>query len=188
MMSQIIQFKPFLRRDCAPTLVLVDVQEEFQRNTLDWAAPSVQLALSNCRAVLERMRALGGPVAFVRRVPGQDIWSTPWLPGFRPDPQRDMVFERRHPSCYASDEFTTMADSIGGDYVLAGLFGESALLATGMDASLRGHRPTYLTDAAISRAAGDLAADEVHHAINAVLEFYTDGVLTKNWIDLVLAA
>ena len=155
-------------------------------NQIDWADPSSLSALSNCQSVLKRMRELSGPVAFVRRSPALDSWSTRWLTGFMPD-RSDMVFERQHPSCYASEQFADMADTTDGDYVLAGLFSESACLATAIDAFHRGHRPTFLADASTSRAAGDLTPSEVHHAVTAILGFYVDVVLTQHWIELVLA-
>jgi nicotinamidase-related amidase len=93
----------------------------------------------------------------------------------------DMVFERPTPSCYASTEFAQMASQSRG-LVLAGLFGESSCLATLIDGHSRGHGFTFLTDASVSLAHGDITAREMHHSVIAIASVYSDVSLTRAWV------
>jgi isochorismate hydrolase len=104
-----------------------------------------------------------------------------WIEGFEPK-RCDMVFDRQRPSCYASAEFRDMADDIGGNYVVAGQFGELSCLSTAIDALHRDHRPTFLTDALVSLSYEDTSASAVLKALARILSLYAEVVRTEPWI------
>ena len=98
-----------------------------------------------------------------------------WIEGIEPN-RWDMVFDRQRPSCYASAEFREVADEIGGNYVIAGRFGELSCLSTAIDAFHRDHRPTVLSDALMCRAHDDVPAAAMLRAVTCILSHYADTV------------
>ena len=93
-----------------------------------------------------------------------------------------MVFDRQRPSCYASAEFRDMADDIGGNYVVAGQFGELSCLSTAIDALHRDHRPTFLTDALVSLSHEDFSTGAMLRALTSILSLYAEVARTEPWI------
>lgn len=187
-MSSVIEFLAFKQRRDVPTLVLVDLHREAAGK--DGAAhaetPAIARALANCRAALRHARAQNMSVAFIRRVERSasllDTRAYPsWLAGFEPG-RMDMVFDRRLPSCYTSVEFVDMANYVDGNYVLAGLFGETSCLSTAVDAFHRNHRLTFLTDASASRGFEDVPADSMHDSVTAIISLYGTVATTQSWI------
>jgi nicotinamidase-related amidase len=179
--SSILDFKERCR---APTLVLVDVHESASASA-DSNREDLAGALQNCRSALACARHYGFPVAFVRQsAPPPSFLATRAYPSWIEDilPRRtDMVFERPTPSCYASTEFAQMASQSRG-LVLAGLFGESSCLATLIDGHSRSHAFTFLADASVSLAHGDITAGEMHHSVIAIASVYGDVSLTRAWV------
>jgi len=104
-----------------------------------------------------------------------------WIEGFEPR-RCDMVFDRHRPSCYGSPEFRDFADEIGGGYVIAGQFAELSCLATLIDAFHRDHRPTFLSDALISRPHEDVSAGTMLRAATLILSHFAEAARTKSWI------
>jgi len=183
-MTAVINLHEFREQRAALVLVLVDMHDEAAdgaRNSAEW-----RQALANCRAALDHARSRGFPVAFTRQIAAAaTLWDAPnypqWLSGFAPT-RVDMVFDRQMPSCYASREFAEMADRIGGQYVIAGLFGEGACLSTAIDAFHREHRITFLADASASRARKDVSADTMHKAVSGIMSLYAQVGGTQPWI------
>lgn len=170
----------------APTLVLIDMQQEHLSSDRVLAIPEMTPALANCRAALAHARSMNFPVAFVRSK-GQSSFfrgcgrNTRWIEGFEPK-GADMVFERDRPSCYASTHFDEAVTLSGGNLVLAGFAGEAACLSTAIEAYHRGHRFTYLADASTSRALDEMPAQSVHAAITRIIGLYDDVLETQAWI------
>src|SRR5262245_33320313 len=134
-MSTVIDLRKFRDRGrTVPTLVLVDLHHDlfdlFEVSEISGPAR----AIDNCAALLEHARAYRFPVAFTRCLAAPEtLGAEPayprWINGFEPH-RSDMVFDRCHPSCYASPDFAEMADYLGGNFVLAGQVGELSCLST----------------------------------------------------------
>ena len=186
-MNTVVNFREFRERGRnVPTLVLVDLHHDLLGGAETLANRIPTEAIANCRTALRHARVCGMPVAFTRQVaPSASMLASPtyprWLEGFEPK-RCDMVFDRQRPSCYASAEFRDMADDIGGNYVVAGQFGELSCLSTAIDALHRDHRPTFLTDALVSRAHADLSAGAMLRALTNILSLYAEIARTEPWI------
>jgi nicotinamidase-related amidase len=186
-MSTVVNLMDFRERGRdLPTLVLIDLHHELSGAVEPQGTTLLSEALSNCRAALRHARACGIPVAFTRQVtPPASMLASPayprWIEGFEPN-RWDMVFDRQRPSCYASPEFREFAEEIGGNYVIAGRFGELSCLSTAIDASHRDHRPTFLADCLMCRAHDDLPAAAMLRAVTCILSHYAQSVRTQPWI------
>jgi nicotinamidase-related amidase len=185
-MSNVVNLRPFIDTACPPTLVLVDLQQEYVVGSGIFADPSVAQAIANCRAALSHARALGLPIAFVRWSAGamqssRRARGSYWIEGFEPT-RSDMVFERSRPSCFASSTFVEVMTNARGNLVLAGFTAEGACLATAVEAFSRGHRVTFLCDASASRAFDDIAASEVHRTVSKIIGSFGETLDTKAWI------
>ncbi|HMI95069.1 MAG TPA: isochorismatase family protein [Micropepsaceae bacterium] len=186
-MNTIVSFTGFRERGRnMPTLVLVDLHHELSGGMEALSNTIPAEVIANCRAALRHARACGIPVAFTRQVaPSASMLASPiyprWIEGFEPK-RWDMVFDRPRPSCYASADFRDMADDIGGNYVVAGQFGELSCLSTAIDALHRDHRPTFLTDALVSCAHEDLSAGAMLRALAGILSLYAEVTRTQPWI------
>ncbi len=185
-MNKVIDLRVFAGSRVLPTLVLVDLQQEYLATQRALAVPEAEVAIKNCRLALAQARQFGIPVAFARLI-GQSAFFNPAtrfsrpIEGFEPS-NADLVFERSKPSCYANDSFAEVMEHAGGNFILAGLAGESACLATAVDAFHRGHRFTFLSDASASHALDEMSAADIHNAVKKVIALYGDVELTSNWI------
>jgi nicotinamidase-related amidase len=185
--ANIVTLRPFVDPVWVPTVVIVDLQQEYIAAPRRMAIPDAEAALYHCRLLLAHARSMGFPVAFMKRVTRAPFFNgatrfSQWIDGFCPLPN-EMVFERELPSCFASDDFTNvMEQGAGGNIVLAGFAGESACLSTMIDAYHRGHRATYLADASASHGIGANAAAHVHGVLAAVLGQYGTVATTTAWI------
>jgi nicotinamidase-related amidase len=181
-MSGVVSLLDFKRVQAAPTLVLVDLHVGafgVKQGTVD------ATVLGNCRSILAAARRRGMPVAFVRQLPPGGPWPVRRHPDWFADlaPTRaDMVFDRSAPSCYASSEFAGMADHSPGQFVLAGLCGETSCLSTIVDGYHRGHRFTWLSDASASGGLSESDALEMHRSVTHVLAAYAEVTLTRRWL------
>jgi nicotinamidase-related amidase len=185
-MNSVIDIRAYVNSGLLPTLVLVDLQQEYVAPPRLLALADPTPALANCRAALIHARAMGFPVAFVRRLENAPLFNPAtrfarWIEGFEPT-GADMVFERSQPSCYASAEFAEVMSSGGGHFVLAGFAGESACLSTAIEAFHRGHRVTFLADASASHSLGDIDAEAMHHAVEKIIGVYGGVAETSMWI------
>jgi len=185
-MSSVIDLRAYVNPSVIQTLVLVDLQQEYIASPRVLALEETKGALANCRAALAHARAMGLPVAFVRWIDRTPIFNkasrfSRWIEGFEPHGV-DMIFERNRPSCYASADFAEVIGGGGGSFVLAGLAGEAACLATAIDGFHRGHGITFLADASASHALDDIAAKDVHRVISTVAGLYGEVLTTKSWI------
>ncbi|HXI99617.1 MAG TPA: isochorismatase family protein [Micropepsaceae bacterium] len=186
-MNTVVNLRDFRERGRElPTLLLIDLHHNAGGSGEPDEVIFLPDALANCRAALCHARACGIPVAFTRQVvPPASMLASPvyprWFEGLEPK-RWDMVFDRQRPSCYASAEFRDVADEIGGNYVIAGRFGELSCLSTAIDAFHRDHRPTVLADALICQAHGDLPNAAMLRAVTCILSHYADTLSTQPWI------
>lgn len=185
-MSSVVNLRSYVDPSRAVTLVLIDMQQEYLASPRFLAIPHAAQAVANCRAALAHARAIGAPVAFVRWRGRSSFFNAAtrfaqWIEGFQPGGS-DMVFERAHPSCYASAQFADVMSIAGGHLVLAGLAGEVACLATAIDAFHREHPFTFLADASASHPLAELSADTVHHLATEIIGLYGETMTTESWI------
>jgi nicotinamidase-related amidase len=171
-----------------PWLVLVDMQREYIAQPRLMALPDAQGALDNCRAALAHARGLGLPVAFMRLFNRSAFFNaaTPfshWIEGFEPM-GCDMVFERERPSCYSSPQFANVMNHAAADLVIAGFAGETACLATAIDAFHRDQRITFLSDASASHALDDIPAADTHAAVTKIIGLYAQTLDTGTWLKM----
>ena len=185
-MNKIIDLRAFTNSVRVPTLVLLDLQEEYLAPSRALAIPDAAVALANCRAALRHARSRGYPVAYSRWI-GQAPYFNPatrfsrWIEGFEPSGS-DLIFERALPSCYASEYFAEVMTNSGGNFVLAGFAGETACLATAIEAFHRGHRLTFLADASASHPIESTAAADVHKLVTDLMALWGGVTDTESWI------
>lgn len=185
-MTSIVSLRTFVNSSDVPTVVFVDMQQEYIATPRLLAIPGIEPALVNCRRVLDHARKMGLPIAFTRLLDDSAFFNraTPfvqWIEGFEPQ-RNEMIFERSSPSCFSSELFASLMNQNRGGIVLAGFAGESACLSTLVDAYHRGHNIAYLADASASHALDDMTADEVHRAVSKVSGVYGDIYETSEWI------
>lgn len=186
--QNVVRLRSYVDPSRVPTLVVVDPQQEYISAPRMFALPEIEAALENCLVAVTHARAVGLPIAFTRLIRQAPFFNratrfSQWIEGLQPS-ANDMVFERDRPSCYASDRFAEMMQlSGGGNIVIAGFAGETACLATAIDAYHRGHRATFLSDASASHALGDIVAVEAHRAVSRIIGLYGSVMTTQAWID-----
>ena len=185
-MKNVVNLRSYSNVSRIPTLVLLDLQQEYIAAPRLFSLPEAEAALENCRLALAHARRVGLPVAFLRMI-GQSPFFNPvlsysnWISGFEPLTS-EMVFERSKPSCYANREFAHAMSEGGGHFVLAGFSGEAGCLATAVDAFHRGHRVTYLADASASHDLDRIAAPTVHETVTQLIGLYGDVTTTRRWL------
>jgi len=185
-MKNVVNLRSYSNVSVIPTLVLLDLQQEYIASPRLYSIPQAEKALENCRLSLAHSRRVGLPFAFLRMI-GRSPFFNPalsysnWIPGFEPL-TTEMVFERSKPSCYANREFAHAMTEGGGHFVLAGFSGEAGCLATAVEAFHQGHRVTYLADAAASLGLGQIPATTVHETVAQLIGLYGEVTTTRDWI------
>jgi len=185
-MKNVVNLRSYAKAPPIPTLVLLDLQQEYVASPRLFSIPDAGTALENCRLALAHSRRAGLPVAFLRMVGRSPYFNpvlsyTSWIPGFEPLTS-EMVFERSKPSCYANCEFAHAMTEGGGHFVLAGFSGEAGCLATAVEAFHRGHRVTYLADASASLGLNQIPPSTVHETVAQLIGLYGEVTTTRNWI------
>jgi nicotinamidase-related amidase len=185
-MKNVVNLRSYANASQIPTLVLLDLQQEYIASPRLFSIPEAEKALENCRRALRHSRRVGLPVAFLRMI-GRSPFFNPvlsysnWIPGFEPLTS-EMVFERSKPSCYANREFAHAMTEGGGHFVLAGFSGEAGCLATAVEAFHQGHRVTYLADASASLDLNQIPAPTVHETVTQLIGLYGEVTTTQDWI------
>jgi nicotinamidase-related amidase len=185
-MKNVVNLRSYANESPIPTLVLLDLQQEYVASPRLFSIPEAENALKNCRLALRHSRRMGLPVAFLRMT-GHSPFFNPvlsysnWIPGFEPLTS-EMVFERSKPSCYANREFSHAMSESGGHFVLAGFSGEAGCLATAVEAFHHGHRVTYLADASASLGLNQIPAPTVHETVTQLIGLYGEVTTTRDWI------
>jgi len=185
-MKNVVNLRSYANVSLIPTLVLLDLQQEYVASPRLFSIPDADEALQNCRLALTHARRIGLPVAFLRMIDRAPYFNpalsySNWIPGFEPMTS-EMVFERSKPSCYANREFAYAMSEGGGHFVLAGFSGEAGCLATAVEAFHRGHQVTYLADASASLRLNQIAASTVHQTVAELICLYGEVTTTRSWI------
>jgi nicotinamidase-related amidase len=183
-MNSVIDLKTYVGASNSRLLVMVDLQEEnYGRLARDDAA-ELDRSLESCRAAIRHARNSGLPIAFTRCAEGRGLIErsaqSAWISGFEPK-RSDMVFERQQPSCYSNPLFEDVVSQIGS-FAIGGLAAEEICLATAIDASHRGHRVTFLSDASASRRRHNADAGAVHVVATNAIELFADIATTDHWL------
>jgi hypothetical protein len=176
----VIQFRSHKRPGEQPLLVLAGLHQSRQPDP-----PMLEAVLRNCEILLASARAAHLPVAFVRRIAPAQSLSEPqaypaWLKGFEPQ-RNDMVFDVTKASCYSNIEFAQAMEYSDSHFAIAGLWGETTCLATGIDAHHRHHRFAYLFDASACQNSGTVPAPIFHEAVSQVMANYGDVMESAAW-------
>jgi nicotinamidase-related amidase len=184
-MSSVIDLRTYVSSASnSRLLVMVDLQEKNYSELVCDRASGLARSLENCMSVIRHARNLGLPIAFTRQTDSSEsmerLSQSAWISGFEPK-RSDMVFERPQPSCYANQLFADVVSQIGS-FAIAGLVAEETCLATAIDASHRGHRVTFLSDASVSRGRPDADARAVHVVTTRAIELFADTVTTRDWL------
>ena len=163
------------------TLVLVDLQPESIDEGLEKSL--VESALERCREAVIHARLQRIPIAYVRNAHGRVMprSSTHWIEGFEPI-RDDMIFEREKLSCYSSARFAEVLGNKGQSLVIAGFMGETTCLSTTIEASQRGQKVIYLSDASVSSPLAMISSAESHRFIAALAQVYGNVLTTRDWI------
>lgn len=184
-MNQVVDLKAFSRAARLPTLVLVDLQQDYLAPARALDIPDVSDALANCRLALAHARAMDMPVAYTRwagaRLFGGRRGNVRPIEGFEPHGP-DSIFERKQPSCYTSPHFAEVIADNGGNFIMAGFAGEAACLATAIEAFHRGHCVTYLSDASASSGFADIPSITVHDFVRRLIGRWGTVMKTESWI------
>lgn len=184
-MTSVVDIRAYLASGPAPTLVLLDLQQDYVAGLRSLPAAEREIALGNCRAALAHARRMGFPVAFVRSVrratgfPEQPTGR--WIEPFEPRGS-EMVFERDKPSCFSNALFADVMDNCGGPIVLGGFAGATGCLATAVDAYHRGCDLIYLADASASHAISGASGGETHAMLTEVIRLYAAVASTQGWV------
>lgn len=187
MTSNTVDIRSYTGDDGIPTLILVDLQQEYLAPHRPLGLKNPQSALGNCRQLLAEARACKWPVAFVRWAQCGTVFNhkgqfSGWLDGFNPTGS-DMIFERQLPSCYSSSEFTEMMnDCCGRNALIAGFTGAIACLSTIVEGVSRQHSFTFIWDASASHAHRGKDESEAHGMATFVISSYAEIKSTKEVI------
>ena len=181
-MSSVIDLRAYLGASFSRLLVMVDLQERNYEELAREHGRDLARSLENCMSVITHARNMGLSIAFTRHAgrPGLIERSAAWISGFEPK-RSDMVFERQQPSCYANQLFDDVVSRAGG-FAIGGLIAEETCLATAIDASHRGHRVTFLSDASVSRGRHYADAQSVHVVTTRAMELFADIATTRHWL------
>ncbi len=183
-MTSVIDLRTYVGASNNRLLVMVDLQKKNYAELAKDHASDLARSLDNCMSAIRHARNLGLPIAFTRQAdsPGSIERSAPsaWISGFEPK-RSEMVFERQQPSCYANQLFDDVVSQIG-NFAIAGLVAEQTCLATVIDASHRGHRVTFLSDASVSRGRRGADAGAVHLVTTKAIELFADTASTRDWL------
>jgi nicotinamidase-related amidase len=183
-MSSVIDLQTYLSASTVRLLVMVDLQEKNHDEMAKDRGFDLARSLQNCASAIQHARNLGLPIAFTRlsggAATGEGGAQSAWISGFEPK-RSDMVFERSQPSCYANPLFEDVVSKIGS-FAIAGLAAEQACLATAIDASHRGHRVSFLSDASVSRGRHNADAGAVHVLAAKAIGLFADTVATRHWL------
>jgi len=188
--NNIVNLRTLTSARGVPIVVFVDMQKEYLATPRLVAIPNIEPAIENCRKVLARSRKAGLPIVFIRWLSQSAPFfnkATPfvgWIDGFEPQ-RSELVFERKRPSCYASEGFAELMHHGGADVVLAGFAGETACLSTLVDAFHRNHRMTFLADASASHQLDTMTSENVHSAVSNIAALYCEVAQTDAWLKTI---
>ncbi len=183
-MSSVVDLRDYIGASSSRLLVMVDLQEKNYVELAQDHSCDIAQSLENCMSAIRHARAKGLQLAFTRRADEHCASGRPtnsaWISGFEPK-RCDMVFELQQPSCYSNRLFDDIV-SRSGSFAIAGLSADRACLATAIDASHRGHRVTFLSDASVSRGRPDADTRAVHAVTTEAIQLFADVAATRHWL------
>src|SRR3981081_1796129 len=183
-MSSVIDLRSYVGASNSRLLVMIDLQQKNYDELAKDRGSDLRRSLENCMSAIQPARNRGLPTAFTPQGdnPGliERSAQSAWIAGFEPK-RSDMVFEREQPSCYTNQLFEDVVSRIGS-FAIAGLVAEEICLATAIDASHRGHKVTFLSDASVSRGRHNATSQTVHDLTTKVIEFFAETVSTRHWL------
>ena len=181
-MTSIIDMRTYVSASSSRLLVMVDLQAANLDELAQDRASDLTRSLENSMAAIQHARSQGIPVAFTRQAGSRTERSaqSAWISGFEPK-RSDMVFEREQPSCYSNQLFEDVVSRIGS-FAIGGLVAEEICLATAIDASHRGHKITFLSDASVSRGRHNANSQTVHTLTTKAIELFAETVSTRHWL------
>jgi len=94
-MSNVVNLRAHANVPLIPTLVLLDLQQEYTASPRLFSIPKIEKALENCHAALSLARELGLPVAFLRLI-GKAPFFNPAL-SYSHSPRRWCSSAANHP-------------------------------------------------------------------------------------------
>jgi nicotinamidase-related amidase len=184
-MNRVVDLRSYLVATPFPTLVLIDLQQDYVAGARMLEPDDRKAALAQCAGALAHARGMGFPVAFARssrRASGFGPAQTPrWIERFEPRGS-EMVFERDKPSCFSNPLFADAMRHQPGALVLAGFAGETGCLSTAIDAHHRGHDVIFLADASASHGLGGLDGHALHEVLGGVIGLYATVSGTEAWM------
>lgn len=193
----VIQISQFRELKNAPLIAMVDLQVEYVSTGRAYAINDIDSCLANCRALLDRARRMGLPIAHFRQLRPSPYFNcaskfSDWIEDFRPK-TTEMVFERALPSCYSNAGFCSFLERLSAPtIILAGLTGEEACLCTAVDALHRNHKLIFVQDASASHAIGKTGEADSHEFVSNLMSVYgtviSTGDLTRQFKLLSLRA
>jgi nicotinamidase-related amidase len=180
-MDSVIDMRAYVSASSSRLLVMVDLQAANFDELAQDRACDLTRSLENSMSAIRHARSQGIPVAFTRQAGSRvERSQSTWIAGFEPK-RSDMVFEREQPSCYGNQLFEDVVSRIGS-FAIAGLVAEEICLATAIDASHRGHKITFLSDASVSRARHNANSQAVHNLTTRAIELFAETVSTRHWL------
>jgi nicotinamidase-related amidase len=173
-----------------PTLVLVDVQNEYVTPGRPFRLAGIGPSLDNVRRLLARAREAGWRVVHVQHLqpgavfaPGTEHGA--FIPGFEPAEGEAHVVKGKL-SSYSEDAYRALIDAADGEVLIAGYGSTMCCLATVVSGALFGHRYSFVHDASWARSPdGIMPESEVHRFATATLAIHAQ--LTTTEVALALA-
>jgi hypothetical protein len=180
-MAMFVNFKSYQKSGKAPALMLVGLHDYPQNENYD--VDLLGSVLKVCDRVLRAARELVIPIAFVRWR-GQESegkGSVPgWLPGFEPQ-RTDMVFDLASTSLFSNISLAQVVEESELDFAIAGIHPGPALVSTAIEASLKGYKPSFLSDALICPAPTTVSANKFNSSILEVLACCGETLQSYEW-------
>jgi len=182
-----VNLKVYQDPSITPTLVLVDLQQEYVESGRSLGISDTEQSLANCHALLQHARNYGLPVAFTRWVQQSTFFNngqgySKWIEGFEPHGS-DMIFDRAMPSCYSNEQFNEMMCHFGGkNAIIAGFTGSIACLSTILDGFHKRHDIKFIFDASASHSLNGMTEGKAHESACDLISLYAPVLSTQEWI------
>lgn len=176
-----------------PTLVLIDIQNEYIAPGRPFRLAGIGPSLDNCRALLSHARRSGARIIHVRHLGDGPVFrrdspESQFIDGFQPD-AGEAVIEKSQLSCYSNPDFGKLVgEGAPGPVHVAGYGSTMCCMATIVAAPLFGHRLTFVHDASWARAGGGLDEAELHRNATAILAIHGASANTAAAIEAFGAA
>lgn len=157
-----------------PTLVLIDIQNEYVAPGRPFFLSGIGPSLANCRLLLAGARRAGARIIHIQHLGDGPVFKrgsaeSDFIEGFAPA-EGEIRLEKSKLSAYANEAFAELLDEAppGAVYV-AGYGSTMCCMATVTAAPLFGHKLNFVHDASWARAADGLSETDLHRHATAIL-------------------